>query len=142
MHGQRAGHEYGDDGGGREDKEGQAGDQAGQQGEGGRHFQKADEVARPRGQPVGGEFLEHVGGGSAAVGGAFVEAEQPDVEQAAADDDLADLGESFHGEGEDFTTDDTDCTDGQDMIVPESRSGASPSRRLHEPEAPPLFEGG
>jgi hypothetical protein len=30
---------------------------------------------------------------------------------------LADLDESFHGDGEVLTTDDTDGTDGQDMIV-------------------------
>jgi hypothetical protein len=40
------------------------------------------------------------------------------------------LEEGFHEEWEDLTTDDRDCTDGQDRIVPESGSGVPAASTL------------
>ena len=94
MHGDCAGHKHGYDNGGGENNRGI--EQSGEQSEGRGDFEKSDEVARPGWEAVGGEFFEHVRRGAAAVGGGFFEAEQPHIEQAATDDDLADLDESFH----------------------------------------------
>ena len=94
VHGDGAGHKEGDDDGCREHDRGV--EQTGEECEGRGDFQESHEIAGPGGQTVGGEFFEHVRRGAAAVGSGFVEAQQPHVEQAATDDDLADLDKGFH----------------------------------------------